>query len=419
MSVFLLIAVVWPLRVREFSSTSGVQVKVSKELVVNEQQLKTTVLNSLARLTTDERLDQAVADVGRYTTITSNVLSNVDRSVLHDRLRIRMHQTNEPTQIAITLELVGNGSADEIQLVNQLASGLFSELGVEAERSRVQIARQKIVDELSRIDQLVGNQIQDIESGLLPQLESVDVQLNSVISLLEREQFETAAQNQVNSQRPAGSTSTAEQGSVADGGSQRVRNTHFASATQQVDSAAVSRLRGVSNQRAILSADQLKRALESVRFQHKELFNGVQGLGAEASGVAPVTLLEISRASTSLPIGGMPTMAQIILLLMSSLLVGGAVAALLDPSVSFRPFASQDELTESTRLPVIAAVSKIPRKSEPSIGIGQKGLAVVLRACEIFLMLVALLLVGSALLKSGFLPEFLNNPFHAAARYFS
>ena len=403
LSVFLLVAVVWPLRVREFSSTSGVQVNLHPELAVNQEQLKTTVLNSLARLTTDQRLDQAVAEIGKATVISSPLLTEVDRETLQNQLRIRLHQTSEARRIAISLELVGRGSNDEIELVNHLASGLVSELGVEADRARVAQSRQQLADELERIDRQVGNQQQGIRTDLIPQLEQVEFKLEQIIAGMGQRQPLTPNPSPV---------------SRDDGSTRRVVNAHLASASQAMAQPGISELQAVSTERALLTAERLARSLEAIGEQNRSLMDEIRRAPVEAETESPVRLVDFRRAQQSLPIGGTPTLTQIVLLLFSAMLVGGAISMLLDPAVSFQPFMSAEQLTESTGIPVIGSVSKLSRRSE-GIHWSQQALAVVLRCCEIFLVVAAFILVGSSLMKAGFLPEFFSNPFHAAARLFS
>ena len=59
LTVFLACAVIWPMRVQQFQSSSAVQLKIDKKLAIDKQKVKSSLVAALTRMTTDEEIENA------------------------------------------------------------------------------------------------------------------------------------------------------------------------------------------------------------------------------------------------------------------------------------------------------------------------------------------------------------------------
>ena len=71
LTVFLAVAVVWPLRVSEFKSTAAIQLNVHKNIAFSDAHVKGGLMKSVARLLSDDGLDEAIQTIGTSTSIQS------------------------------------------------------------------------------------------------------------------------------------------------------------------------------------------------------------------------------------------------------------------------------------------------------------------------------------------------------------
>jgi len=201
-----------------------------------------------------------------------------------------------------------------------------------------------------------------------------------------------------------------------------IKNTFLASSTKPAPTISVgTHLKTLDVDETLLTVERLAQSLETANAREKEILKKIDSLdGIKDDESAPVILTDLRLASSSHPVGGVPSLGQLFLLVVSSLMMAAAITAVFNPATSYQPFASNDQITERTGLPVVATLQSANKKKNTTLApLGQRLLLLFVRGCEVFLVIAALLLVFSIMLKSGFLPTMIENPFHAAAKMFT
>jgi hypothetical protein len=474
LAVFLLSAVIWPLRVRQFSSKSVLKLEVDKSLAIDQAKLKSSLVASLGRMTSDEGIDNAVKFVGYDTSIQSPVLAANDRSMLRDKLNVQLHETSRPTELQLSIEMVGYGTPDEIKLVNHLAAKLITELTQDTIRYSTSRKQGEIKQKLAQFAEQIHGDQQAILKQLQQDCQRIGVSIDDAIAFCQRNG--TASSN--NQNLPSKTAMTEEQSrnmvsadlirkkiaalrrdersllevsklsefhpqittvrrdieilqnqlNALEAKRKTVVNKYVpASSIKTIESSSeqdllqvASQLKGIDVDQTVNKITRLVQSLDASKTRHIGVMNEIDSISDATTAKRPaVTLTSLDLARSSQPVGGVPSLGQLFLLLMSSLLLATAVSTVFNPSMSYRPFASSDHITEKTGLPVIGAIPAhdhlIQKTSAPK---GQKLVIAFVRLCELFLILSALILIFSAMLKTGFLPSLFENPFHAAAKLF-
>lgn len=454
--VFLLVAVVWPLRVREFKSTSMVEFQVDKSLALDKSNLKGSLLNALSRLTQDDRFSEAVEFVGQETNISSPLFSGSNRDKIQDHLKVKLHSTDDPTKVQLSLELTGKGSQDEIEMVNHFASMMITEFSQETTRFTANLRQASVKNQLEQLISQVRLENHNILKQLRTDCERIANQVDRAIEIDKQNELARNARtenpslansntNQLKKQELAMLksnygrvlTSNAPDRQIKLETIQRritsleyeigqatstIKNTFLASSTKPASTISVSdHLKTLDVDETLMTVERLAQSLETANIQKREILKKIDSLdGINDDESAPVILTDRRLASSSQPVGGVPSLGQLFLLVVSSLMMAAAITAVFNPAASYQPFASNDQITERTGLPVVATLQSANKQKSTTVPpLGQRLLLFFIRGCEVFLVVAALLLVFSIMLKSGFVPTMIENPFHAAAKMFT
>ncbi len=470
LTVFLAVAVIWPLRVTEFRSTAAIQLNVHKNIAFSDAHVKSGLMSSVAKLMSDEGLDKAIQSIGTSTSIQSHLLTAVDKQQLREKLQIKLLKSPRPIDVRISVELIGGGTPDETKLVNHLAQKLVSEFSTETVRVTTDQRKLEIREEIERLVNginvdysLVLRQLQKDVNLALTKLDRAKNQcatetVSSRIQMKEQpavaeESFEIkklenrarhlmetqnltefhpeliAIRQQIERLRSVPSVTTAANPeSIQNDGKREVIKNQFVTASSKKQIAVVD---NSGFQRILEQLDEVKLAeiknslirlektFEFTNHKQRETLAKIEAVdGLQKDGISNVELADIHLADRSIPIGGTPTLPQTFLLLISSLLMAAAVATLFNPAASFQPFASAEQLTEETGLPVIGSIPKTNDTEKPAVPKSQFAVLCIVKCCEVFLILAAVILVASVMLRTGFIGQLLENPFHAAAKIF-
>ena len=471
LTVFLVCAGTWPLKVKEFRSASAIQLKVDRSLAANESELKSNLMAALNKLTTDRAIDEAIQTIGRHSSIRSPWLSAVDREQLRERLSVKVLKSSSPLDLRLAVEFRGHGSPDETQLVNHIATNLVTEFSretLQAEAIQYQDdLRQRLVKLIRDVDSDHQVSIEEINETLA----EIDQQLELAKNLCATESI--AVRTKLNSQEPPRSELVVQRIFELKREQQKLINEESLNefhprmtairteleklqaeleafdqqAIQHDEEGTRSSIRNrftmVSNRRETTDVDlsgfqNIKDQLEKVDTsetanlvgllsqslkhsdsQHRQILQKLnESENKNLAANSKVSLHDIRLANVSKPIGGVPTLSQMFWLLVSSLMVGAAVTAVFRPSASSLPFSSTRQITEQTGLPVIGTVPAREEARRPNRSLLQNTIFGVVGICELALILFAVVLVCSAIMKTGFLGSLVENPFHAAAKLF-
>ena len=470
LTVFLAVAVVWPLRVKEFKSTAAVQLNVHKNIAYSEAHVKSGLMTTVAKLLSDEGLDEAIQTIGTSTSIQSRLLTEIDKTKLREKLQIKLLKSPRPIDVRISVELVGGGSSDETKLVNHLATKIISEFSTEttrvtADRKKLQIRKEieRLVNGINVDYGLVLKQLQkdidtargqldiaknqcatesvssrismreaEVPTGSTPEIQKLEFQARQLMESQNLTEFHPevmAIRQKIEKLKSTPNvTNSASQSNIQNHGDRQVIKNQFISASAKKEIPVVdnSGFRKILDQLNIIELSKIRNRLASlektVEFtsaKQRETLGKIEAVdGLQRDGQPNVELADIRLAKRSIPIGGSPTLPQTLLLLVSSLLMAAAVATLFNPAASYKPFSSTEQLTEETGLPVIGSIQKSDQQTKTAVPKSQFAILCVVRACEVFLILAAIILIASAMLRSGFIGQFLDNPFHAIAKIF-
>ena len=468
LTVFLLCAVVWPLRVQEFRSSSALQMKLDRSLAVDEQKVKSSLVAALSNMTSEDGIETALQTVGKNTSLRSQYLTSPDRESIKDRLSVRIIKSNSPLDVRVAVEFTGDGTPDETEFVNHLTTKLVSEFSRETVRitaaqrqSELKQQLAQIVNDLNPNYQVslrdLKGRLQEIEKSIesakaLCATETVQAQtkihesnptqtIMSRIGELKRERQKLINEQNYSEFHPRITEIRTEleelQTELAnfDRGSIQSQENHssiknrFTVVSSQKKSTTIDssgftrvhdRLNDIDVEQAMRDIEVLKSSLKFSDKQQQRAIAKIDSLsGLNADESSQVTLNDIFLAKNSKPIGGVPGLSQILLLFVSSLLMAAAITAVFKPARAFQVFESTDQVTEQTGLPVIGTVpgqEEVAQK--PAEPLAQKAIHGVVRLCEFFLILTALVLVASSVMKTGFFASLIENPFHAAAKLF-
>jgi len=409
---------------------------------------------SIARLTTDEHLDDFTKEIAVGQALRSRVLNERDFDKLRGAIKVATRPGRAPTKVDLQIALTGCGTHDEIEFINRLANALANDLTHHATNND---AEKQISNWLTSLDQQLGAQ-HETHAGftsllqeelaaairkrnqffeLLPNLTSVQQgpqaaedrsgRIQREIAQLRQQMQEQQAQfnwpanhPQILGYQTTIDNLTAELNQLRQrGGQRRIDNQFFMASSNN------NRRDSLSDVLETIQLDELDRGelmvqryIENLDAEKRSQLDLISQM-REATGhlfhnTKSVRLERLELAHASEPMASMPSNRQLLSIALLATLLGGVLAWQYRPEMRIHKFRSTDHIAQTLGVPVVGTIRD--KTSRPPARVKATILRSVFRVCEVLLIGVAILLVITMLAHSELFGLALRNPVEAVSK---
>ncbi len=469
-TLLLVCLLLWPFSVKQFRTTSTFNLRYEPTSGLEKTTLNKIVVDALREQTGHNGLADMVARI--KAPLRSDVLRSLDPEIIRDAIHIQGRPAVSGNIVEYRLSIVGDGSADEIEFANLLVSRINSQLGLKlSEENHRQVIRELssdfrafhsgVLDELSGqlgrvIDsintahndiQIVRNDLASIDfstqaisaPGVMGRpatssLEDLQAEKSRLLAEPGMTEFHPQVQRlqkqieQLNDSTGTPSSPRQEFASSGNTPSVVIKNQFIPNATSAQPQAPTIDFSAPIGQ---VVSDISMIDLSTPRAELKNLQQSVDT--AAGSGLIverinkraleqlqytlPVAMTDLSAARRPAPIGGAPTTAQFMWLLLFAAAFGTIIAVNYDPSLKRRRFRSVEHMQRKLGLPVVGVLRNRPALVIPK-PIHRLLATRIVRICEWTLFALAVLLILAALVNSEVASAFIENPFHGITKTF-
>ncbi len=361
---FVLLSLIWPLTVKGFRSSTYLAVRVGSAAGA-QQEFQSLLATAIRVRVTDECLNNLLAQVRRQSTLKNQALVSNDFETIRQSLSFRALPGTTPDTMRVDLAIRGIGGPDEHAFIQLLSSELASSMVQVAEGSDIQ-------SELAIESEGSAQQRQNVA-----QLDRLVSQLEDNLAIV--------------------------RGSLANLPANKPNSSPFQSVSHSSNDP--SRLIPLDVEQALTNID-----VSSLRTQWNELKSNLDSEISNVGAIPPA-----GGRLSSVPIDGVPSRSQIMMLAILAAAMGSVVAFNYRPFAA-RGFANVGRLTALLRIPVVATLPatamSITSASMETNSPGVPWANWVVQGAKAVLFGLLLLVIGFCLVNQEVRRAFLENPFH-------
>ena len=458
LTTFLLLSLFWPLSTRGFASKSQIEIGLAQRPDAAKK-FKPLLNDVLRRQTSPESIARIVESSG-LTGELSFQQKHQQAEVIRERLNVSLKKIDRASnRYAVEVHVEGTGSPRENYLANVLAtemardfmmSPLAAIMPSDAGDPTKQIAslEARRLSVRQRADELITqieNNLAEVRSAITNgdgnendilanvKSESRDFQEPSGFAALAKTELNETIRNLINQRALlAANRSEFDPELLQVDRELKEARAEFAALGQPAESASPFNMASFAKKPTggTASVAEIEQRLGDVDVAPlRQIVNELASVAsdatsaAEAGGGGPVFSVEAVSDKNAIPIGGVPSQRDFLMLGFLSTLFAGFVASFFKPFAD-KGFENEQAVADGLGLPVLATVDSRYRYDETT-GSGVLDQSAfesapmanqLVKACEIALFVVVMLAIGFCLVDAEVRNAFWENPFHGFSR---
>lgn len=197
-AVFLLAMLVWPLTVGKFQTSTRFEVSYEAASGLDKSRLNQLVVTSLRDAMRVEAVADSIRNLERKARLKSALLRNPDIHTLSSAIRVNWREGENANSIDYEVSMIGSGTPDEIDFLNDLVVRINQELGSRIAGEQTAEAISGFSEEVARYYDGTVEQFAQQVNSVMQRVESARHELAEV-----RDNLSDAAQDSLASAEPS------------------------------------------------------------------------------------------------------------------------------------------------------------------------------------------------------------------------